>query len=105
MAKNFLSNGDVMLMFPEERALVVCSEGTGDNLLDEDMEEGYVDYVNLTRYSISLDCGDPELVEVDGGMAMFREYVTDLSDDELVEALKYETGLSPDAAYKVIELA
>ena len=82
-----------MLMFPEEKALVVCSEGTGDNLLDEDMEEGYVDYVNLMRYSISLDCGEPELVEVDGGMAMFKESVCELSNEALIDEVCFQMGI------------
>ena len=105
---NFLSStGEALLRFPEADLYVYVQEGSGDNLLREDVADGYVDYIDWTSHKAVRFCGDyPDMdEEVDGGMAMFREYVTDLSDDVLVEALKYEAGLSPDAAYKVIELA
>lgn len=63
-----LMNEDVVIEF---------DEGTGDNLLHEDIEEGYVDYVNYTVYDIS-DFGDVR--EIDGGMILltkpFREAYT-----------------------------
>lgn len=51
--------------------VIEFDEGTGDNLLDEDIEAGYVDYVYYTVYDIS-DLFN--VVEVDGGMILLEEY-------------------------------
>ena len=45
---NYLTDGDIMFLFPSAKIFILCSEGTGDNLLSEDREEGYVDYINIT---------------------------------------------------------
>lgn len=56
-----LMNEDIVIEF---------EEGTGDNLLHEDIEAGYVDYVNYTVY----DIGDLDDVrEVDGGMILLEK--------------------------------
>jgi hypothetical protein len=61
----------------DDEAIIEFDEGTGDNLLDEDIEAGYVDYVYYTVYDISdLD----DVREIDGGMMLlekpFREAYT-----------------------------
>ena len=58
-----------MFYVPEFKVFVNAVEGTGDNLLPEDREEGYVDYVNITTYQWDGD----EFVEDDGGMMMLTE--------------------------------
>ena len=90
--KNFLANGDVVLLFPEDKIFVVCSEGTGDNLLPSDIRDGFVSYVELTSYRM-LPYDPPEFEEVDGGEAMFKEFVSDLTNEQLIEAIRFEMDI------------
>ena len=49
--------------------IIIARPGTGDNLSDEEIEEGYEDYVYYTTYD-----SDPDLIEeLDGGMILLRE--------------------------------
>lgn len=59
---------DVYIYVPGEQQIIKISEGTGDNLTDEDMDAGYVDYIYYEQYS--REQGFPE---VDGGMIMLTE--------------------------------
>ena len=93
---NFLSaTGEAMLFFPEESVYLFCSAGTGDNLLPEDVKDGYVDYVDWTSYRVTADCGEPAFEEIDGGMLMSKDQIIDLADDILIDGLKYEASLNP----------
>lgn len=68
--KNYM---DLWVYVPELGQLLCISEGTGDNLLKEDVANGYVDYIYYEQY----DAADPELTEIDGGQVLlttlFRE--------------------------------
>lgn len=64
---------ETMIYIPDLKVFMRVSEGTGDNLLDEDRELGYVDYVNIDTYVWNGD----ELVEDDGGLMLLKEYFTD----------------------------
>lgn len=77
--------------------LILLEEGTGDNLLDEDMREGYVDYLNWSSYTMSLfadglDVPEAEFSPVDGGMIMLRKYAVSMEVGELVKAALYEAA-------------
>ena len=77
--------------------LVVIEEGTGDNLLKEDISSGYIDYVNYSIGRISLSAPDIEepvfsFELEDGGMVMFREYVQDMTVGKLVCAVLEDAG-------------
>lgn len=98
---NIFDNGEALLVFSEKGLIMHAQSGTGDNLLKEDLKAGYVDYIDWTSYRPTI-VFDIELEEVDGGMAMFKKYISDLTDETLISALKQEAGLSPDAAYTVI---
>ncbi len=66
---------DIYIYVPESNDkgyIIYISEGTGDNLLDEDIEEGYVDYINYQIYML-----DNGIEEDDGGMIMLRELFRD----------------------------
>ena len=63
----------VSLFIPECNQIVIIKEGSGDNLSREDREEGFVDYIYYTQYS--LNNGDIE--EVDGGMILQKSYLAD----------------------------
>ena len=72
-------------------------EGTGDNLLYEDREEGYVDYIYYDIYtSFENYIADPYDNIDDGGMVLTREYVQDLSNDEIIARILGMEGVSPD---------
>ena len=66
------SFGDLFVFIRSESQILRISEGTGGNLLDEDTEAGYVDYIDYEQYSV--EAGFPE---VDGGNIMMEEYVRD----------------------------
>lgn len=59
--------------------IVHITEGTGDNLLQEDIEEGYVDYIYYEVFDLAYD-----FPEVDGGMVLTAEYVADMDELEIV---------------------
>ena len=69
----------IHIYVPEAKQIVRISEGTGDNLLDEDMDAGYVDYIYYEQYELG-----PDIREVDGGQVMltklFREQFTCTKD-------------------------
>ena len=59
---------DLFLYIPEMGQIICISEGSGDNLLPEDIEEGYVDYLYYDQYGLS-SC----LPEIDGGQILLKE--------------------------------
>lgn len=58
----------IYIYVPEAHQIIKISEGSGDNLLDEDIEAGYVDYIYYEQYVM-----DPDMRETDGGMVMLTE--------------------------------
>ena len=65
--------GSVYVWVPRENEIIFIQEGSGDQLLDEDREEGYVDYID---YSIKkFFRGDIELE--DGGIVLYKECIQD----------------------------
>lgn len=65
----------------KQRYYHIC-EGTGDNLLGEDREEGYIDYI---YYEIFLSLEDVyEHDEYDGGMVLLKKYYQDMTLGEIL---------------------
>lgn len=62
----------IYIYVPETKQIIRICEGTGDNLLDEDIEAGYVDYIYYDQFVM-----DPEMREFDGGMVMLTELFRD----------------------------
>lgn len=58
----------IYIYVPEAKQIVRISEGTGDNLLEEDTDAGYVDYIYYEQFVM-----DPDMREYDGGMVMLTE--------------------------------
>ena len=56
---------DLFIFVPEMRQVIRISEGTGDNLLWEDREKGYVDYIYYDQHELSID-----MPVVDGGQVL-----------------------------------
>lgn len=62
----------VYIYVPAVRQIVRISEGTGDNLLYEDRDEGFVDYIYYEQFELGID-----MQEVDGGQVMLTELFRD----------------------------
>lgn len=88
-----MNTRDVVIIDTKQRCMVVAAEGTGDNLLDEDEEQGYKDYAMLSLYSIDGD----ELALVDSGQMMTEKLIADMTDEEYVERLEDYWGLNKDS--------
>lgn len=73
--------------------LITAVEGTGDNLLDEDIAEGLKDYMMTSIYKV-----DGEDVELeDGGQMMTSEYIKDLEAEEIAHRLLDFWGYTDDS--------
>jgi hypothetical protein len=58
----------VYIYVPSKKQIIRIAEGTGDNLDDNDIDSGFVDYIYYDTHN--LEAGIPE---VDGGMIMLKE--------------------------------
>lgn len=84
---------EITVYIPELQEFLYASEGTGDNLLQEDIDEGYVDYVYIETYSYEGGCME-SLVEEEGGQMLLKEpfdkVYTDHSGEKLLaDAMKF----------------
>ena len=59
---------DVFIYVQTKKQIIRIDEGSGDNLTDDDIAQGYVDYIYYEVYNVQQD-----LPEVDGGMVMLTE--------------------------------
>ena len=60
---------DIFIYVPTMRQIIRIDEGSGDNLTDDDIAKGYVDYIYYEVYNVQQD-----LPEVDGGTIMLTEW-------------------------------
>ena len=60
---------DIFIYVPTMRQIIRIDEGSGDNLADDDIAQGYVDYIYYEVYNVQQD-----LPEVDGGIIMLTEW-------------------------------
>lgn len=58
----------IFVYVPSMKQILRISEGSGDNLLDEDIDAGYVDYIYYEQHALTID-----FPEVDGGQIMLTE--------------------------------
>lgn len=76
---------EVLVFIKDVGEFLYACQGTGDNLLDEDIEEGYVDYVNIETYLFNLGGFEDN----DGGMKLlekpFDEYYKDDDGTQLIK--------------------
>lgn len=61
-------------------------EGTGDNLLKEDIDLGYVDYINY-EYFDSMQAVYEENA-YDGGMVLLKRYYQDMTLEEILKEVE-----------------
>lgn len=72
---------DLLVFIPKKNVLMSISEGTGDNLLDEDYEEGYQDYVNYNVVSVNHAIEGDSLNPGEGGMFMYKDIIQEKFTD------------------------
>ena len=63
--------------------IITAVEGTGDNLTDEDIKDGYIDYWMTSIYKQEGE----EFVLEDGGQLLTSTPIKDMDTDEQVERL------------------
>lgn len=63
---------DIFIFIPEKRQVIRIAEGSGDNLLHEDIKNGYVDYIYYDQYELGADA-----MEIGGGLILLEEMLRD----------------------------
>ena len=59
---------EIYIYVPSKKQIIRIAEGSGDNLTDDDLGLGYVDYIYYETHSLEQD-----IPEVDGGMIMLKQ--------------------------------
>lgn len=77
--------------------IITAVEGTGDNLTDEDLKDGYVDYWMTSVYKQEGE----DIVLEDGGQLLTSKPIKDMDVDEQVERLLDYWGVHNN--YSVLE--
>lgn len=78
----------------DQEEFILAVEGTGDNLLPEDEEEGYKDYIMATIYKAD----HYEFEVLDSPQIMLTKLVDDMSQEEFEQAVLDYFGISKDKA-------
>lgn len=60
---------------------IAVTEGCGDNLTQEDMDNGYVDYINFDEYVIK----DNNIANGDSGMELLDQSYNNFSEQAIIE--------------------
>lgn len=66
------------------RYFIAIQEGSGDNLLQSDYDDGCIDYSDYTCYK---DDADGTLNTEDGGCIMHTEYCKDISVEDIISCV------------------
>ena len=80
---------DIFIYVQTKKQIIRIDEGSGDNLTDDDIAQGYVDYIYYEVYNVQQD-----LPEVDGGIIMLTEWF-----QEKFESTKEAIPAVLDVAY------
>ena len=93
-----------ILIWNKETKFIKISEGSGDNLLREDIAKGFVDYMCIDglEYDISGELTESYNL-VEGGFCMLKELYQEKFKDakDVIKYLK-ETDWIPDVRYTVL---
>jgi hypothetical protein len=74
---------------PEYGDFIHIQEGSGDSLTADDIEGGFIDYIDYTRFS--LDLNDCNIIKKDGGQCLIKiPYSLLLAEDIVQEVLDME---------------
>lgn len=82
----------MLIITKDTEKLITIVEGTGDNLTDEDIKDGYTDYVMTSIYRVE---GEDVVLE-DGGQMLSQTPIKDLEEDELVRRVLDYWGLGEE---------
>ena len=77
--------------------LITAEEGTGDNLLDEDIKEGLVDYYMSSMFNKA----DEDIALVDSAQIMTTKLIKDMDEEEQIKTLRDYWELTGD--YVILE--
>ena len=79
----------MLIITKDTEKLITIVAGTGDNLTDEDIKDGYIDYVMTSVYHMEGD----EIVLEDGGQMLSQTPIEDLEEEDLVNRVLDYWGL------------
>ena len=82
----------MLIITKDTEKLITIVEGTGDNLTDEDIKDGYTDYVMTSIYRVD---GEDITLE-DSGQMLSQTLIADLEEDELVRRVLDYWGLGEE---------
>lgn len=82
----------MLIITKDTEKLITIVEGTGDNLTEEDIEDGYIDYVMTSVYRVEGE----DIVLEDGGQMLSQIPIEDLEEDELVRRVLDYWGLGEE---------
>lgn len=89
----------MLIYIKDYERLVTAVEGAGDNLTDEDIADGYNDYVMTSIYKQEGE----ELVLEDGGQMLTKEMIKDMELDEIAKrVVDYWTDGNDDVEYVIL---
>lgn len=74
----------MLLYLPETKMLIATQEGTGDNLLAEDIDEGLKDYWLSSIYQLDGE----EITLKDSSQIMTSRLISEMSLDEQLRIIK-----------------
>lgn len=77
--------------------LITAEEGTGDNLLDEDVKEGLVDYYMSSMFNKAGE----DIALVDSAQIMTAKLIKDMDEEEQIKTLRDYWELTGD--YVILE--
>lgn len=77
--------------------LITAEEGTGDNLLDEDVKEGLVDYYMSSMFNKAGE----DIALVDSAQIMTTKLIKDMDEEEQIKTLRGYWELTGD--YVILE--
>lgn len=77
---------DILIWAQDEDGYIYrIAEGTGDNLTQEDIDDGYVDYIYYDYYASFEDIKDD--CTYDGGIIYTKKLCKDMSQEEFLKRL------------------
>ena len=82
----------MLIITKDTEKLITIVEGTGDNLTEEDIKDGYTDYVMTSIYRVEGE----DIVLEDGGQMLSQTPIEDLEEDELVRRVLDYWGLGEE---------
>lgn len=82
----------MLIITKDTEKLITIVEGTGDNLTEEDIKDGYTDYVMTSVYRVEGE----DIVLEDGGQMLSQTPIEDLEEDELVRRVLDYWGLGEE---------